>query len=371
MSVSRAVGEHRRISPFFALFLIHCSIVGVGILKFQKEILEPAGYDQWMSVLLAGATVHALVWMMYYALNAGSGADSDAVQANEAHFGRWIGAALSAALVAYFLLAGFVIFRIFLEVLQVWLFPDINLYPLAVVLLILLYYIVSGGLRSVTGMSLWGMAIPYVLTVPLFFFALKYLHPTNLLPVGTHSVQDIFASARYMVFPYLGFETMLLLYPFFHRPAESQRWAQAGVGVASVLYLFVALVTLMYYSDGQLRHIIWPTLNIIMMIEVPVMQRLEYLVISAWLLRMIASVSISLWAACRGAGRLWPIQRRVSLPAFLALYLASLAWIGDRRSIDWLAHAYNETGFWLMYGYIPAIFLFAWAKKRIRGRRSC
>ncbi len=367
MSGSRRVGERRRMTPFFAFFLIHCSVVGVGILKFQKEILEPAGYDQWMSVLLAGASVHVCVWMMYYALNA-SGADADAVRLNRVLLGRWIGSAASAALVLYFLLGGLVVFRIFLEVIQVWLFPRMNLYPLAFALLLLLHYTVSGGIRTVTGMSVWGTAIPYALTVPLFFFALKYLHPANLLPVGMHSIADIAQSARLMTFPYLGFESMLMLYPFFRRPAESQRWTQAAVGVASAFYLLVTLITLMYYSEGQLRHIIWPTLNMIMMIEVPIMQRLEYLVISAWLLRALVSVSIGVWAACRGAGQLWPIKRRVSLPLFLAVYLVLLAWIEDRRTIDGLAHAYNEAGFWIIYGYIPALFLIIWVRKRLRGR---
>ncbi|TLS49269.1 spore gernimation protein [Paenibacillus antri] len=369
MNGSRRIGENRLISPLFVFFLIHCSIVGVGVLKFQKEILKPAGYDAWISVLLVGMGVHAIVWMMHSALNA-SESPADVVQMNKVHFGRWIGTAANAAFVVYFVLGGFVVFRIFLEVIQVWLFPRINIYPLAVVLLLLVYYTVSGGLRTVTGMGFWGTAIPYALTVPLFVFAFKYIHPANLLPIGTHSIADILRSARTMTFPYLGFETMLFLYPFVKRPAESQRWTHAAVGAATIIYVFVMLVTLMYYSEGQLHHIIWPTLNIVMMIEVPIMQRLEYLVVSVWLLKALVNVSICLWAACRGTGQLLPIKRRVSLPLFLGGYLALAFWIRDRQSIDWFANLYSNVGFWIVSGYIPLLFLIVWWKRMRKATKA-
>ncbi|WP_258313441.1 spore germination protein [Paenibacillus sp. tmac-D7] len=63
------INERFLISPFFVLFLIYTNLVGVGIINFQRDIIEGAGYDAWISVILCGLSIHIIVWMMYRILD--------------------------------------------------------------------------------------------------------------------------------------------------------------------------------------------------------------------------------------------------------------------------------------------------------------
>ncbi|WP_445509149.1 GerAB/ArcD/ProY family transporter, partial [Rossellomorea marisflavi] len=59
------IPENRKVSPGLAFFLVHSTQVGTGVLGFQRIISQHAGYDGWMSVILAGAFTHILMYMMY------------------------------------------------------------------------------------------------------------------------------------------------------------------------------------------------------------------------------------------------------------------------------------------------------------------
>src|SRR3954469_3851102 len=67
------VPESRKISPFLVFFLITSMQFGVGILGFQRFIAKSAGYDAWMSIILAGLMIHIILWMMLKMLKIANG----------------------------------------------------------------------------------------------------------------------------------------------------------------------------------------------------------------------------------------------------------------------------------------------------------
>ena len=93
------IPENLLLSPFFVFFLIHGSQVGSGILSFQRDLAEKAGYDAWISVILAGLSIHVILWMMYRILAANQ---YDVIDINKLCFGNVIGSLLNACIIVYF-----------------------------------------------------------------------------------------------------------------------------------------------------------------------------------------------------------------------------------------------------------------------------
>jgi len=369
--MNRFAREGDKLSPFFLFFLFYVGIAGIGALSFQTSLAAHAGYDAWISVIATGATVHVLVWMTYRTLSSEPG-ERDVADLHRAWFGRLAGAFLNAAVVLYFLYAAYAEWKTYLEVIEVWLFPGMNRFPVVVMVTILIYYAVSGGIRTVAGLSFWGMILAYFLVIPQIFLALQYAHPRNLLPLFDHSAADVLAAAKSMAVHYSGFEVLLFVYPFLKNPADSQRWAHGAVLFGTVLYLILLLTTFMYFSVGQLEHTVWPTLNMTTIIEFPFFQRLEYLAISLWLIKNIAGVSLSLWAAGRAASSVWPIGERRWLLGFLLVMLAFDSWVAGRDRIDRMLALYVEIAFYFLYAYIPLLFVCTLVRSRWlrRSRRA-
>ncbi|MDQ0898012.1 GerAB/ArcD/ProY family transporter [Paenibacillus sp. V4I7] len=361
--------ESHTISPYLVFFLLQSSMIGVGIMNFQRDLTDQGGYSSWISVLLAGIIIHILVWIIYRMLSTDP-VNSDLISLNKACFGRIAGNLINGAFVLYFFMVAFSVFRVFVEIVQVWLFPSMSMYPVSIVFLVVIYYTISGGFRTVTGLSFWGIILPYIIVVPLLFFVLKYLHPLNLLPIDVGSIENIWLTIKTMVFQYSGFEVILLIYPLVHTPKKSYKWAQLAVLCSTSIYLVLTLLAFMFFSQGQMKHIIWPTLTMLKTIEIPLIQRLEYIVISIWFLKIIATVSIFLWSACRGLKIAVNIKHRTSSLIFLAGFLTmQILFFKDRSSISILSMVVSNIGFYFIYVYIPILFVIVLLRSKFMSRK--
>jgi spore germination protein (amino acid permease) len=359
--VKSIVEEPFLVSSYFMFFLIHASQVGVGILKFPSDIISGAGHDAWISVLLCGLTIHILVWMMFRTLKI---ANNDLVYINQYCFGEWIGGLFNLMISLYFFCVAFIVFRSYIEVVQVWIFPYMKTWQISIVFLVLIYYIVTSGFRVITGINFFGVIIPFFVIFPLIFFPLEFAHFENLFPLFQHSIRDIWVSSKTMLFQFLGFETLFMYYPFIKNPQSSQKWAHFGVLFTTLLYLLVTIITFVYFSQAHLKHLSWPTLSLLKIVEWPLIERFEYIVVSLWLMVVLPNISLSLWSACRGVKKVIHIKQRIILIMALIVFFLLANVISQHQMIKQLTDAYSNVALYFVYVYIPFMFIIMQIKQK-------
>ncbi|WP_435170266.1 GerAB/ArcD/ProY family transporter [Paenibacillus glycanilyticus] len=357
------ISEKYKISPYLIIFPLYVSMVGIGVLTYQRTVIKHAGYNAWISVIITGFSIHILLWMIYKLLSASEDAN-DIATINNKLFGKIVGSFLNAAIALYFVFGAFVKFKVYIELIQVWLFPSMNFLYVSIVIVLLVYYAVSGGLRSVTGIAVWATMISLVSIIPQVSLTFPYLHPLNLLPLWNHSLAEVLLSSKDMAFNFLGFEILLLFYPFVKTPEKSQKWAHLILFMVILLYLVILVLALMFFTEEQLRHSIWPTLNMIGIFEVPLLQRLEYIAISLWFIKIIAGISIYLWSACRATKIAFRIRPRLFLALSLIAITILCEIIRDHRTVEKLSAVYSEVGLYFIYAYIPLVLIVVLIRKR-------
>ncbi len=111
----------------------------------------------------------------------------------------------------------------------------------------------------------------------------------------------------------LGFEMILMFYPFIKNPETSQKYAHGGALATTLLSLLLYFVSTVFYSQKQLVLTLWPTLSLTSVIEFPFIQRFEYITVSWWAIVIIPNMVIPLWAASRGVKRLFNVQQKYPL----------------------------------------------------------
>ena len=74
----------------------------------------------------------------------------------------------------------------------------------------------------------WGIVLP-LFVVFFLVYPMKYAHFRNILPIFTHSPFDMLISAKQSALEFLGFETILIFYPFIEKGKSLKRWAHAGI----------------------------------------------------------------------------------------------------------------------------------------------
>ncbi|WP_010676479.1 GerAB/ArcD/ProY family transporter [Bacillus timonensis] len=359
------IKESFLVSPFFVFFLIHSMQVGVGMLGFQRIIAKSAGYDSWISVILSGIAVHIIVWMMYKILNHSKG---DIIEVHKEVFGKWIGGFFSLLFIVYLMALAVTVLRTYIEVVQVWMFPEFNGWVFGFYTMILTYYIISGGFRAVTGISFFSIVLPGYIIL-LVFFPLDYAHVRNLVPIMNHSLTEIAQGTKDMTLSIMGFETLLLFYPFIKNPEKSQKWAHLGVLATTGLYLVAAVTAIMYFSADQMDKIIWATLTMFKSINMPFVERFEYVGIASWFLVILPNICIALWGASRGMKRMFSIQQRKALLFILPMVLIASVFIKTRQNIDMVSNYLSKFGFYYIFVFIPILFVITLVIRKLREKK--
>ncbi len=166
-------------------------------------------------------------------------------------------------------------------------------------------------------------------------------------------------SAKQSALEFLGFETILIFYPFIEKGKSLKRWAHAGIAFSTLIYVILAIVSFMYYSEGQLNRTIWPTLTMLKIIKVPFIQRFEYIIIFIWFLIILPNLCLTIWSSCQTMKRFlsYFVYIYITVLLFLSYFQFSLLFT-NRESINTLNTVLSQAGLYIVYAYIPILFLF-------------
>ncbi|SFS57483.1 spore germination protein (amino acid permease) [Paenibacillus sp. BC26] len=355
--------EHLRftISPFLVFILIHAMQFGPEYVSMSTKPIQLAGQDSWISVILCGISFHIIIWMMYRILNRN---ETDLIQIHKRFFGKLLGGGLNFIFIGYFLLIATYLLRMFIEIIQVWLFPDLNTWPLALVLLLLVYYIVAGGFRVIVGICMFSM-LRYITILSLFFPSTFY-HFSNLSPVLDHSLNEIVQASTTLTFPYLGVEVLLFCYTFIRMPKKSEKWAHLANGITTASYLIIIFFSLLLFKPEQLSTEIWPQLSKYKFVHFPFIERFEYIGATSQILWVIPIICLSLWASSRVCKLIFSVKQLTVLPILLIVVFILVCLIPGRTRIEALQNLLSEIGFYMIYAYIPFVFIVDVVRMKVR-----
>jgi spore germination protein (amino acid permease) len=358
--VQNRVQENYLISGYFVFFLIVVSQTASNILNFQSVVLKYAGQDAWISIILMGLCLHLIVWMLYKML--GNPA-KDVIDIHRKIFGKHMGNVVSLLLVGYYFVLALYFFRTYIEIVQVWVFPDIRTWALAALLISIIYYVVSGGFRVVAGFSFFGAMIPIIL---LLYYPLRQGNLHNLLPFLNHSVLDLLKGSKSSSFIYFGLEALLIYFPFLKSPEKNVKWAHFALLFTNIKHVLIIVVTLMFFSQGLLKHTLWPSLAMTKIIEFSFIARVEYLFIFAYMLIFIPTICIPIWCCTRIIKRVSTLKPRLSLPLILAALYSAALMFNERTKIEALGKIINELGFYFIFAYIPILFVISYFSAKMK-----
>lgn len=356
------VKKEDQVSPHHVFFLIHGMQVGVGMLGFERIVAEHSEQDAWIAVLLSGLSFHLILWMIYKILERGKG---DIFQVHHQIFGRVLGNIVSGILFFYAAALFVNTLRTYEEVIEVWMFPQLNTWFFSAVVIILAFYFVAGGFQVVTGIAIFSILIGLPLVI-LEYYPLKEAHLSYLLPVFNHSWIAILLSMKSMTYTNLGIEFLLFFYAYIKEPKKSKKWAHYGVSFTTFVYLFYLLIALTYFTAEKLNITVWASLTLWKTVDLPFIDRFEYMGIAIWLFVILSNLSLTLWSAQRYFQTFSKVSpRKITLLLCIIMWITSNLFKG-RLEINSINTFLNRFGFSLLFIYIPFLFLLQFMISKVR-----
>lgn len=348
----KPIDKRFQVSPFMVLYLVSSVQIGIGVLSFPASLMD-ADHDGWVAVLVAGLMVHIIIWILYKLIQNGKG---DLVTLHHQAFGKWLGNIVSLGNMFYFIIIAITVLRSYIEVVQVWIFPDLAPWSLALAFILLTYYVITGGFRTVAGISFFSLILPAYLALT-FFFPLKFARWENLLPVLNVDIKPLLTASMHMSLSYLGFSILLVFYPFVKDGEKTQKWAHFGTLITTTFYVFIEIVTIVYYSRNQLKIVTWPTLGLWKIAELPFVERFEFIGIATWLLVILPNITILVWAASRIGKRVFGYKQKYFLVAILIIVFIGCSVYETREKISELNNQVGTIGKFYNFAYIPLLFI--------------
>lgn len=168
-----------------------------------------------------------------------------------------------------------------------------------------------------------------------------------------------------MLHEFIGCGTLLVVYPYIKTPGRSLKWAYLALATATIVYLVFFIYSFMYFNHGQMKEHLWPTLSLISIIEMPLIQRMEYLVLSFWLLKVLSIITLGLWAACHCLKLERSIKPSLGLKLAIVLFAVLLFVVKDTVDIDMVTELYTRTGEILILLYVPLLFIISLVRKNM------
>ncbi|ENH96806.1 GerB family spore germination protein [Gracilibacillus halophilus YIM-C55.5] len=341
------------VSPFLLLYILHATQVGEGILSFERKIAKLAGYDAWMSIILTGILTTIVIWLIWQIIRNN---EEDIIDVHHQLFGKWIGNLCSILLASYFFIVAVSILRSYIEVFQIWFFPDLSIWFFTLVIYILMLYIILGGFRVVVGFAFFSVFITFFLAI-FKYAAFTNGYMENLFPMMNTEISNIIRAVEPMMFSFLGIELILLYAPFIKNFQRSKKWAIWGNIITTLVYFISCISIFVYFNETQIQKIAWPTLHLWKIIDYPFIQRFEYLGISLHFFSIIATSCMYFWSTVQTWHRMTNHSFR-NIAFILATFgMGSIFLIDNFIIIERSITVMSKIGVIVMVIYIPLLFV--------------
>lgn len=370
MKINVRIKPNLRIRAFYLFFIIVSVQAGVGILTAPRLIFNDAKQDSWLAILLAYALMLIVIWIMFYILNQYKNADIFGIQVDL--FGSFIGKLLGLIYILSFLVSIISILLIYIEIVQVFLYPTLNAFLIGVLILSLVAYTVLGGVKVIVGVCFLFL---FLTQWVLFLLYDPFLHISwdHYLPMFDTALPDLLEGTRATTYNLAGFNFLFLFYPFIQNKEKAKLPVFLAVSYITFILLLTTMLTIGYYSLNNISAIEWPGLTLFKSVSFTFIERVDYLVIAEWLLILIPNNVILMWGITYGLKRLYLIPQKHTLIGVSIIILFIISIVKSNHIINQVSNVVSTFLFYLIFIYpmilLPIVYFKKKRTKRKRGNK--
>ena len=98
----------------------------------------------------------------------------------------------------------------------------------------------------------------------------------------------------------VGYELLMFFFPYIRQPEKAFKHASFAIWITSIIYLSVTTVSVMYFSEWQMEHSLFPVLKLFQAVDLSFVERMDNVGISLWVLLILTTAGAYLWVAKKG-----------------------------------------------------------------------
>lgn len=283
-------------------FVIIQAQIGVGLLSLPYVVHKHAEHDGWISVLIAGIGIFFLLLIMWLL---GIRFPNETIYGYASKIvGKYLGILISYLYILFFFIVSIYVVVITVSTLKKWILTFTPPFVL------ILFIVGTGVYLAKENMKVIARFFTFVCIVILFLIFLEICSFNNinyryLFPVGQAGLKNILIGAHDAMISMMGFEFILVLFPFIKaKPNKILKAGTISISFVTLLYTFFLITSYMSFSKAEIAIVPEPILYLLKSLSYEVIERLDLVFLSIWVVPILTSFVAYLYLTCFGICKL-------------------------------------------------------------------
>ena len=243
---------------YHVIFLVQNTMVGTGLLSAPQK-LSVLGYSQVLMPIYFGIIATLTLWPMVWICSQYKG--DNLFRINEILLGKWIGKGVNVLIVLQFTLFIAAVISNYMKLIQSTALPEQTTTFTILLVLLLLTYIVNGGIKTIARFC----TLTFFLAMPMVYFLRWGIEKgdfSHIFPLFNFSSKEFFEAFQQSYLTILGYELIMFYFPYIIDQKKAFKHALVGIWITISLVFITTLVSVMYYSEWQLKHVEYSVLHL-------------------------------------------------------------------------------------------------------------
>ncbi|MGR3764633.1 GerAB/ArcD/ProY family transporter [Rossellomorea sp. NS-SX7] len=287
------------------IFIIQTQI-GVGVLGLPFNVFSVSKGDAWISVLAAGAGVQLIITLLWLL---GRRFPSKSIfEYSKLLLGKFAGTLISIGYLIYGVLVTCIILMYSTSIIKTWSLIHTPKWVLMLMLVLPALYLGKEKVMAIS--NVYVVVTVLIILLMVVSIIVLFIYPVDwryLFPIGASGGMTILKGAKEAYFSMLGFELLLILYPYFNHNGERAILKAVTTANLSVtlVYAFLTIASIVTFSPEELKIVPQPVLYYVKSLYLQVIERVDLLFSSFWVVNVITSLTSYLFLCTESCSHLF------------------------------------------------------------------
>jgi spore germination protein (amino acid permease) len=347
-------------------FIVQASL-GTRLLAFPRYIVEEAGNDAWISVLLGGIIVLALSFMLYWLAAQYPGLNGSEIVLRV--YGKWLGR-LGLIVISMHTIATIGLsLRTFGDSISLFLLSETPLIITAGVLLLLSVYALRKGIKTIAVLVNILLPISILIKVAVILVPLNRAEWKAILPILHGGIKPVMMGSLEMLDVIYSFTIIGYILPYFKEAKGTPKWIVAGLGIATALYFGIVSMCIMVFGADETTYLLYPTMTLTKSLQfrAQLFERAESLFMAGWIIHTFLVIVLTYFVGLLNLKALFQTNKdSLLIYAQIPLIIALVYLPQDVVQLDMFKKYLYLLGRIIVLIFMPLALAIALYKKRRR-----
>lgn len=282
-------------NQLFSILVIN--MIGIGILSLPRALAEKAGPDS-LVVLLLGSVLFLIIALLIQKLIK-KFPQKTIIEISNFLLFKPIGILIGFAYFIHLFLLTVLEVRAFGEITKNFLLPRTPIEVIIISFLLAAVYLVRSGIESIARLSVIVLPLSIFPAILVLLVTITDLDFTYFLPILRTPLPDLLKAIPQVIFSFLGFEFIVFLAFFVKDTKNIKKTSIKCIGFVSMVYFIFTTITIARFGIEENKNLLWPVVTLFKSVDIPgtLLENVEAVIMSTWLLSIFMTVAISYYGA--------------------------------------------------------------------------